>query len=70
MFLARVLVGDCVHVMPNNNALLKPPSKGTSSLLGFVSEDYDSVSGDTNGSKVFMIYENGRAYPEYLITFK
>jgi len=68
MFLASVLVGDCTHVIPNDSSLRKPPSKSTKNSLGF-KEDYDSVSGDTRGSKVYMIYENGRAYPQYLITY-
>jgi len=69
MFFARVLVGDCIHIMPNDSSLKKPPSKQTVSGLGFT-ENYDSVSGETGGSKVYMIYENGRAYPEYLITYQ
>ena len=36
----------------------------------FVNDRYDTVSGQTGGSKVYMIYENGRAYPEYLITYR
>ena len=36
----------------------------------FVNDRYDTVSGTTGGSKVYMIYENGRAYPEYLITYR
>jgi hypothetical protein len=66
MFLARVLVGECVD-MPSDGSLRKPPAKAQNQL-GFI-DDYDSVSGTTGGSKVFMIYENGRAYPEYLITY-
>ena len=31
---------------------------------------YDSVSGVTGGSNVFIIYENQKAYPAYLVTFK
>lgn len=55
--------------MPNDKTLIKPPPKDKAhESLGFV-QDYDSVSGETSGSKVFMIYENGRAYPEYLITY-
>lgn len=69
MFFARVLIGDCIHIMPNNKDLVKPPSKSTVNSLGFL-EDYDSVSGETGGSKVYMIYDNGRAYPEYLITYQ
>lgn len=70
IILARVLVGECIHIMPNDTTLRKPPFKpNSSSGLGF-HEEYDSVSGDTNGSKVYMVYENGRAYPEYLISYQ
>jgi hypothetical protein len=31
---------------------------------------YDSVQGETNGSTVYMVYANKKAYPEYLITYK
>lgn len=67
MFLARVLLGDCID-LPPNSSLRKPPSKGTKNAMGYV-EDYDSVSGETGRSKVYMIYELRRAYPEYLITY-
>jgi hypothetical protein len=70
MFLARVLVGENIHIYPNDATLRKPPLKPSSSnsSLGF-NEEYDSVSGETGNSVVYMIYENGRAYPEYLITY-
>ena len=31
---------------------------------------YDSVNGTTGGSKVYITYENDRAYPVYLITYQ
>ena len=31
---------------------------------------YDSVNGTTGGSKVYITYENDRAYPAYLITYQ
>jgi hypothetical protein len=67
MFMPSVLVGDCIHIMPNNGSLRKPPSKTTNNGISIF---YDAVSGDTGGSTVYMIYENGRAYPDYLITYK
>jgi hypothetical protein len=30
----------------------------------------DSVSGETQGSRVTVIYDNGRVLPRFLITFK
>jgi hypothetical protein len=31
---------------------------------------YDSVKGITGGSDVYMVYNNKKAYPEYLISYK
>jgi len=56
MFYVRAIVGKNHHIAPNG-ALRKP------------ADGYDSVSGETNGSVVYMVYENGRAYPEFLITY-
>merc|ERR1711879_774706 len=62
MFFARVLLGDCAP-LPADKSLRKPPSKTTKGVHGYI-EHYDAVSGDhPAGSKVFMIYELGRAYP-------
>lgn len=61
MFLAQVLVGDSVY-SPSNSTLTKPPVKS-----GKIK--YDSVYGETRGSRVYMTYDNTRAYPAYLITY-
>ena len=47
-----------------------PPIPAQPISTQFVNDRYDTVSGTTGGSKVYMIYENGRAYPEYLITYR
>eukprot|EP01112_Ceratiomyxa_fruticulosa_P020406 TRINITY_DN6931_c0_g1_i1.p1 TRINITY_DN6931_c0_g1~~TRINITY_DN6931_c0_g1_i1.p1 ORF type:complete len:172 (+),score=43.69 TRINITY_DN6931_c0_g1_i1:1-516(+) len=56
MFLARVAVGKNHHTAPDSK-IIKPP------------EGYDNISGETNGSVVYMMYAPYRAYPEYLITY-
>ncbi|GAM19164.1 hypothetical protein SAMD00019534_023390 [Acytostelium subglobosum LB1] len=66
MFYARTMLGDCTHIMPNR-AFTKPPQK-PDNQKGYT-EYYDSISGETGGSKVYMVYENNRAYPEYLLTY-
>ena len=33
-------------------------------------ERYDSVSGETGGSNVYIVYANKKVYPQYLITYK
>jgi hypothetical protein len=67
-FLVKALIGEAKHLI-QDSSLRTPPQKDKPNPLGFA-EAYDSVSGDTGGSKVYMVYENGRVYPEYLITFK
>ena len=68
MFLVKVLVGasfDC----PSNPSLRMPPEKSSKTTSLFGVERYDSVSGYTGGSKVYIIYDNLKAYPFYLITY-
>ena len=68
MFLVKVLVGatfDC----PSNSTLRMPPEKPSKTTSMFGVERYDSVSGTTGGSKVYIIYDNFKAYPFYLITY-
>ena len=75
MILAKVLTGETVHCPPDN-ALKKPPRKilwmkaqcGTESK--FEDELYDSVSGHTIGSDIFVIYDHEKAYPAYLIQYQ
>jgi hypothetical protein len=56
MFVAEVVVGNS-HYCSANSSLIKPPS------------GYDSVSGNTNNSDVFIVYDLDQAYPAYFITF-
>ncbi|CDW73869.1 poly adp-ribose polymerase member 14-like protein [Stylonychia lemnae] len=64
MFFARVTVGEFKKLDPNRNIKMPPPMEWNPQLL------YDSVQGEANGSTVYMIYQNKKAYPEYLITYK
>jgi hypothetical protein len=45
------------------------PETASKGLIDFAQVRYDSVSGTTGGSKVYIVYEKGRAYPNYLITY-
>jgi len=38
-------------------------------VLLFFFYSYDSVSGKTGGSVVYIVYANSKAYPSYLITY-
>ncbi len=75
IILARVLVGESVHLAHTDatRRLRRPPdkpaAKGSPSGIAFAKESYDSVNGCTGGSQVFIVYNHGRAFPEYLVTF-
>ena len=66
MILAKVLTGHSITLEPDNT-LRKPPVK-ESSVQGIVR--YDTVTGCTNGSQVYIAYHNDKAYPFYLISYK
>lgn len=63
LIMARLVVGEEVH-MTSNSALRQCPAKP-----GEEPRRYDTVTGTTKGTKVYVVYENGRAYPEYLVTY-
>ncbi len=72
IFFVKVLTGDSYRCV-SNGSLRKPPQKPRGSAGGkvhFTNMDYDSVTGDTNGSQVFMTYDNDKAYPAYLIKYQ
>ena len=61
MFVAIVLIGDSVN-LPGGNYRL-PPNKPDSTV-----ERYDSINNGQGGH--YIIYDNSRAYPGYLVTYK
>lgn len=71
MFLVKVLTGDSFNSAPDGN-LRMPPAKTAAPYGGEVQMaqmKYDCVTGNTGGSKVFMTYDNDKAYPAYLINY-
>ena len=73
IFLVKVLTGDS-YSCASNTSLRMPPEKHTSmeprSSLRFTKTRYDTVTGTTDGSIVYMAYDNDKAYPAYLIQYK
>ena len=65
MLAAWVLTGKSFYSQPHS--FFRPPDVGDASQG--VQRKYDSVNGQTGGSKVFITYENSLAYPGYLITY-
>ena len=82
MFLVKVLTGESASIPQDRNLRMPPDRKPSSvsfisSFLGasanevqFGTMKYDSVCGVTGGSTVYMTYDNLKAYPAYLITYR
>ncbi|KAF5924027.1 hypothetical protein HPG69_010459 [Diceros bicornis minor] len=64
------------HVFNRSNAgmngvytragIINPPSKNTENPIDL----YDSVTGDTQHPKLFVVFSDNHTYPKYLMTFK
>jgi len=70
MFLAEVIVGDSKFMKPDRSLVVPPEKPKKEASSGLAAERYDSVSGITGGSRVWIVYDNNKAYPTYLITYK
>jgi hypothetical protein len=66
VFLAQVLTGEVFDYKDKIDQTLRRPPKKNESTSG---ARYNSVTGVTGGSKVYIVYENRVAYPMFLITF-
>jgi len=62
VFLADVIIGETIEMSGNSNLKAPPQRPGSNQL-------YDSVSGHTGGSKVYIVYKNVKTYPRYLIRY-
>jgi hypothetical protein len=72
ILLVKVLTGITCTYRNADRTLKVPPIIPNPSSRGLVFDNqrFDSVSGYTNDSEVYVIYEPGRMYPEYLITYQ
>lgn len=62
MFLVKLLIGN-EKLMDQCRSLTVPPTDPTTGLK------HNTVTGYTGGSQVWIVYENGRAYPDYLVRY-
>ena len=62
MFLAKVLVGSFTA---GDKSLARPPPKDSSNPHVL----YDSCCDNTANPALFVVFENGQSYPEFLITY-
>ena len=62
--------------MPSDGAIQMPPELDDQALRDEVTGDtsslqrYDSVNGTTQNCLVYILYDNFRVYPRYLITYE
>ena len=63
LLFVKLLVGKAVEMEPKRS-LAYPPDRTDGSELR-----YNSVTGKTVNSQVYIVYENKRAYPEYLVQY-
>ncbi len=68
MFLVNVITGDTYNCK-SDRTLRMPPLKDNVGRLGLSQVRYDTVTGTTAGSQVYMSYDNQKAYPAYLIRY-
>ena len=62
MFFAKVLIGKYKYLESDKNIKMPPMNEETK-------QRYDSVKGITKEWEVYIVYDNGKSYPEYLITY-
>ncbi len=71
MFLVYVLTANSYKCSSNSSLRLPPKMTSNTSVAGEnLDVRYDTVTGNTGGSDVYMTYDNRKAYPAYLITYK
>ena len=70
MFLARVITGKRCYCEPDSSLRMPPIKQSWNMYRKFAGERCDSVTGTTRGSQVFIVYDNLKAYPLYLITYE
>ena len=62
IFLVRVLTGEYAH---GHSSDIQPPSRSSDDK-----DLYDSSVDDVQNPRIFVIFHDTQAYPEYLITFQ
>ena len=69
MFAAWVLTGITCDSAPDSS-LIKPPVRNRDAAESQVKHHYDTVTGMTGGTRVYITYDNRHAYPAYLIVYQ
>lgn len=71
MFAAWVLTGISYESRPDSNITVPPPrDREEDANRDKVKYLYDTVTGVTGGTRVYITYDNDHTYPAYLIVYK
>jgi len=70
MLLAEVIVGNTYYSDRPTPFKMPPQVPEGVPWKKFEDERYDSVCGFDHGSNIYVVYENSRAYPAYLVTYR
>jgi hypothetical protein len=69
VFLSKVITGIC-HVTTSGTGFKKPPFWDSSKMIYYDSvTNVDNKNDDDNVNQMYVVYENDKAYPYYLITY-
>ena len=64
MIVVKVLTGNsCSYRNPNRSLIRPPPLFADSNLL------YDTVCGYSSDTDIYVVYDQDRAYPAYIISY-
>lgn len=69
MFLAKLLVGNAVTLKSDTTLLAPPPDPSKPGQRYHTVKGYCHVKDTEIFSNVYAVYENGRAYPQYLLRY-
>lgn len=70
LIIAKALIGDTFDYGLERNTQLKVPPIKQRDMQNMVHIKYDSVAGITKNTRVYMIYDNNKTYPLYIVRYK
>ena len=70
IIIAKALIGESFDYGTERNRSLKMPPIKQASRQNMVNIKYDSVAGITKDTRVYMLYENNKVYPLYIVQYK
>lgn len=69
MFVAHVLTGNSIEMKSSRARKLTRPPVCVAATSGAPEVLYDSVTGCSEGSRIYVVYKLDMAYPSYLVRY-